>query len=244
MPFLYGAVVDNYLRFANEKDAGTQSPRWMMRRCCPLCRRMNVSLIAEDRLRAYMRCADCQLIFVPPEYHVSLQAEKNRYLQHDNSPANKQYVTYLSGVAEKLKHIPLTDPAVLDYGCGREQVLTMLLKRRGYAALGYDPVFGLNPDLNHSRFDIIVMCEVIEHFRNIGDELIRLRTLLKPGGYLLIRTEFSDAVDNFGAWWYKEDITHVNFFSLETMGVLATFLKGAICFANGLNLAIIRSGST
>ena len=80
--------------------------------------------------RDYFRCPECDLIFVPEEFHLSSIDEEARYLLHNNTLSNEGYVNMFM---EKIKLIRQYCPgimSVLDYGCGHEPVLTELLQRR------------------------------------------------------------------------------------------------------------------
>src|SRR3990170_5156058 len=42
--------------------------------------------------RSYLRCRECDLIFVPEEFHLSPDDEEARYRLHHNSLSNEGYV--------------------------------------------------------------------------------------------------------------------------------------------------------
>jgi 2-polyprenyl-3-methyl-5-hydroxy-6-metoxy-1,4-benzoquinol methylase len=62
---------------------------------------------------------------------------------------------------------------------------------------------------------------VIEHFRQPNQELHKLFALLKPKGILGIMTKLVIDADAFSRWHYKNDLTHVSFFSRDTLQWLA-----------------------
>jgi hypothetical protein len=49
--------------------------------------------------------------------------------------------------------------------------------------------------------------------------------LLKPGGFLLLRTEMVSLGVAFNDWWYVQDQTHINFFSKQTVETLSQILS-------------------
>ena len=57
------------------------------------------------------------------------------------------------------------------------------------------------------------MIEVIEHLRVPAAELKKLKALLNPRGILFIKTKFLPEKESFEDWFYKRDLTHVQFFS-------------------------------
>ena len=66
--------------------------------------------------------------------------------------------------------------------------------------------------LSHS-YDFITSTEVVEHLASPGLEMEKLWALLKPGGYLGIMTKQVTDRESFGLWHYKNDPTHISFFS-------------------------------
>ena len=51
---------------------------------CPLCQQQNNRLFHQDKYRKYFQCLNCELIFVPPNYHLSEADEKAIYDYHEN----------------------------------------------------------------------------------------------------------------------------------------------------------------
>jgi hypothetical protein len=64
-----------------------------------------------------------------------------------------------------------------------------------------------------SKYDYIACCEVVEHFYDPFREFKKLKDLLNPGGKLYCMTELYDQNTDFRAWYYKNDPTHVFFYS-------------------------------
>lgn len=168
---------------------------------------------------------------------------------HDNSRENKGYVAFITSILDRtvhqwkvLHHIddPTAGaadctPQVLDWGAGPEPVATELLRERGYEVQPYDPLFGPPlPSENH-LFDIILCIEVAEHFKNPAADFEIMARYLKPGGLLAVHTHTipkglfaakeHTLTNYFVPWWYKEDPTHVSFYSETSLGLLA-FISG------------------
>jgi SAM-dependent methyltransferase len=130
----------------------------------------------------------------------------------------------MESVAREIGKIPVANGRFLDFGCGKDAVLTDILRRGGHECTPYDPLYNYPLPAGADSYDCIVLCEVIEHLRDLRCEAALIRSLLAPQGYLFIRTELCSQRSDFNAWWYAQDCTHINFFTpsaLETFGSLA-----------------------
>jgi SAM-dependent methyltransferase len=128
--------------------------------------------------------------------------------------------------------------SVLDYGCGPSPVLAELLKREGFSCDVYDPFFF--PSFPEGSYDLVISTEVFEHLREIRAELYRIHKLIKPGGYLAIMTSQHDVVCDFENWWYKNDPTHICFFSTSTYDWLAKEFGFEIIYRDNKNFIILK----
>jgi 2-polyprenyl-3-methyl-5-hydroxy-6-metoxy-1,4-benzoquinol methylase len=68
-----------------------------------------------------------------------------------------------------------------------------------------------------TTYDFIVCCEVIEHFHKPSKEFQLLFELLKPGGFLFCMSQQIPEHQSFEEWYYKNDPTHVIFYSEENL---------------------------
>ena len=80
----------------------------------------------------------------------------------------------------------------------------------------YDIFYQRNSQVLAGQYDFITATEVVEHLHNPGAELARLWSLLHPGGCLGIMTKLVLDEQAFARWHYKNDPTHVCFFSVES----------------------------
>ncbi len=85
----------------------------------------------------------------------------------------------------------------------------------------YDPIYAPDTLTLKGPYDLITASEVVEHLHDPATELDRLWSILKPGGWLGIMTKLALDKDAFSRWHYKNDPTHVCFFSDQTMVWLA-----------------------
>ncbi len=109
----------------------------------------------------------------------------------------------------------------LDFGSGPEPVLAKLLGARGYKMQIYDPYYAPEQGVLAQTHHFITCSEVIEHIYAPAQQLASLWGCLAPRGLLGIMTSLvPDAID-FATWRYKDDPTHVRFYSMRTFEWLA-----------------------
>jgi hypothetical protein len=203
---------------------------------CPLCDSTQCGELAVKADRAFVACPACSLVFVPPRFHLPPERERARYALHDNTADNPGYVDYLRQFRATLAALPIVNPSVLDFGSGAEYVLTRLLREEGIDACAYDPLYGVGAEALDRTYDIVVLCEVIEHLRDLRAELALVRRCCAPGGWVAIRTEPYGETTDFAAWWYAQDPTHVNFFHRATLSVVGKRLGRKVAHTSGRNV--------
>ena len=183
---------------------------------CPLCDAKGRTLSEFDG-RRYYSCPTCQAVYMDPEDYLSAADEKERYEEHNNDVHDPGYQKFVAPIVDAVLRDYGPEDIGLDYGCGTGPVITKLLRDAGYQINLYDPFFAdyqKNLDLN---YDYIVCCEVAEHFHYPAKEFRKLYSLMKPGRSLYVKTVlYSDDID-FDSWYYKNDPTHVFFYSEETL---------------------------
>jgi len=104
----------------------------------------------------------------------------------------------------------------LDFGCGREPTLSVLFEEAGFPCANYDLHYFNDPAVLAMQYDFVTCSETMEHFRNPRAEFERLLSLVKPGGWIGIMTQLRDDAPEFSTWFYKDDATHLCFFSQRT----------------------------
>ncbi|MCQ8127305.1 class I SAM-dependent methyltransferase [Methylomonas rivi] len=188
---------------------------------CPLCLSADTVSFFADKHRDYLRCRHCRLVFVPPRQHLSADAEKAVYDDHQNRMDDSGYRQFLSRLAEPLLSRLPARASGLDYGCGPGPLLAKMFSEQGHAMRTFDPFYANRPETLQSRYDFVTCTEVVEHFRRPRQEFQRLFGLLKPNGHLGIMTKLVINADAFSRWHYKNDPTHISFFSEDTLAWLA-----------------------
>lgn len=183
---------------------------------CPLCGAPDAEFFHRDTQREYLRCGACRLVYVPPRYFLDLEAERAEYQLHENDPADAGYREFLSRLATPLLARLAPGSRGLDFGCGPGPALVAMLQEAGHEMARYDPFFFPDRTPLSRRYDFITATEVVEHLHRPGEELERLWALLRPGGWLAIMTKLVIDAQAFANWHYKNDLTHVSFFSSDT----------------------------
>lgn len=189
---------------------------------CPLCTSKLIQPYHKDQRRDYWQCSVCQLVFVPKEQHLSDVLEKAEYDLHQNMPEDPGYRKFLSRL-----FIPMQDkqppPALgLDFGCGPGPVLAQMFQEAGYTMQVFDKFYADEPDVLTGQYDFITCTEVVEHLSQPAETLDSLFAILKPGGWLGVMTKLVIDQTAFSRWHYKNDLTHICFYSRSTFQWLAS----------------------
>lgn len=174
-----------------------------------------------DNKRSYYQCPSCHLVSVPDDYLLSDEEEKLQYELHQNTPDDPGYRRFLSRTLTPLLSRLDSTARGLDFGCGPGPALGEMVKASDIKIDNYDPYFFDDPQLLTKTYDFVVMTEVIEHVRNPGQMLQLLDSLIKPGGILAIMTKRVIDKDRFARWHYKNDPTHIRFYSEATFEWIA-----------------------
>lgn len=183
---------------------------------CPICQNVACDPYFQNAKHFFLRCPHCITVFRHPENYLTATAEKLRYEKHQNNVEDPGYQRFVAPLVEAVITSFSCNENGLDYGAGKGPVAAKLLEARGYSISLYDPFF--HPDIKvlTNTYDFIICCEVIEHFHHPMLEFKRLLSLLKPNGKLFCMTDFlPDELHQFASWHYKNDPTHVVFYSEE-----------------------------
>ncbi|MFT4613669.1 MAG: SAM-dependent methyltransferase [Bacteroidia bacterium] len=183
---------------------------------CPLCGSGQTFFYHRDKRRTYISCGCCQLVFVPAQWRIDREAEQAEYELHENAIQDDGYRAFLSRLSEPLlQRLPVAASG-LDFGCGQGPALAAILREAGHKVALYDSFFAPHEDVLTQQYDFICATEVVEHLHQPGSELDRLWRMLRPGGWLGVMTKLVRDKTAFAHWHYKNDPTHVCFFSRPT----------------------------
>lgn len=188
---------------------------------CPLCSSDNSGFYHQDKRRSYYQCQRCHLVFVDPQQLPSADDELHEYRLHQNAATDPGYRRFLSRLANPLLSALNTPVEGLDFGCGPTPLLASILEEHGHSMQIYDPYFFPNASVLERSYQLITCTEAIEHFHHPQREWSLWMSMLAPGGMLAIMTKRVISAERFATWHYKNDPTHVSFFSEATFSWLA-----------------------
>ncbi len=212
---------------------------------CPLCLSTQASLFFTSRQknleRDYFHCDACDLVFVPPGFHLAADAARQRYLTHDNDPYNADYRRFLSQLWNELRPRLPEGARGLDYGAGPGPALAAMIEEDGFSAALYDPLFHPDEAVLSDSYDFITCTETVEHFATPRADFQRLYRMLVPGGWIGIMTDILEDRDGFGDWYYHRDPTHVAFYSRRTFQWIGEWLELEVEFSRG-RVVVLRKG--
>ena len=191
---------------------------------CPLCNTNQKLAFLSDAEREYYRCSCCDLIFVPREYHLSEIDQRARYDSHNNDPGDLRYRNFFKQLLVPLLAILPSNSHGLDFGSGPGPTLSLMLEECGHKVDLYDKFYAQNDAVFQNRYDFITVTEVVEHLPNPLKDLEVLVKILQRGGILAIMTEIISPQLDFTNWYYKNDPSHVCFYSEKTFFYLANLL--------------------
>jgi len=209
----------------------------MIKVACPLCHSLKISLFYQDK-RDYYQCSDCSLVFVAEHQWLSQDNEKAMYDRHNNSPDDAGYRTFLSRLFTPMADHLSPHSHGLDFGSGPGPTLSLMFAEAGHTMTLYDKFYAPDKQALKQSYDFISSSEVVEHLHQPGEELERLWSCLKPGGILGIMTKRVLDKQAFMHWHYKNDPTHICFFSIASFHWLAARL-GAELIISGNDVVLL-----
>ena len=165
----------------------------------------------------FLECERCSLLFKSANFFPTAAKEKARYLLHENNVDDLNYQQFVSPIVNVITKEHSHDNKGLDFGAGTGPVIAKLLKDKGYNISLYDPFFHPDNSVLSEKYDFIICCEVMEHFHNPRKEFELLRKLLNPNGSLYCMTQLIPKKSDFKSWNYRNDPTHVVFYSEKSI---------------------------
>ena len=167
--------------------------------------------------RIFLRCKICDLVFVPEQFHVTEEVEKQRYLQHNNQIDDPEYRSFLQRMWYQLKPRLKPGSTGLDFGSGPGPALSAMMKENGFNILTYDKYFQPDRSVLKTQYEFITSTETVEHLSNPREIFDLFHRILKPSGWIGLMTSMLDNWSEFSDWHYHRDPTHVSFYSKSSM---------------------------
>jgi 2-polyprenyl-3-methyl-5-hydroxy-6-metoxy-1,4-benzoquinol methylase len=208
---------------------------------CLICGSETTNIIDSQIRVSHSYCENCGFIYKNKEFHLSLDIEHDNYKMHNNSFESEGYVKiFVDLVHDYIKPLDIKGK-VLEFGSGPGPVLKELLLRDGYDVFDFDPFFNKNLEYLKHKYQLITSTEVVEHFVDPLKEFNHLSGLLEKGGYLLIMTRLRtmDSIE-FLNWWYRRDLTHISFYTLDTLKEIGKRNNLEIVKSNNVNVIIFK----
>lgn len=188
---------------------------------CPLCQSLDTQHYHQDKRREYLQCSQCELVFVNPGQRLDAEQEKAHYDMHENNPQDEGYRRFLSRVADPILERIKPNSHGIDFGCGPGPTLSLMLAEKGHTMSLYDIYYHPDKAVLGNSYDFMTATEVIEHLYEPNLVWQQWLNLVKPGGWIGLMTKMVIDVEAFASWHYKNDLTHVVFFSRKTFQYLA-----------------------
>ena len=208
---------------------------------CLICNSITKKLDDKQIKVTYSVCENCGFIHKDKLFHVDYEEEKEQYSLHNNSFESVGYVDiFVNLINDYITPLNIMGK-ILEFGSGPGPVLKKLLTEKGYKVYDYDPFFNDNKEYLFHKYELITSTEVVEHFFDPLKEFALLSNLLEQGGYLLIMTKLRTMdIISFLDWWYRRDSTHVSFYTMESMQVIAKRFDLKIVKSNDLNVIVFQ----
>ena len=188
---------------------------------CPLCISDKFIHFGEDKFRSYLRCLRCHLVYVEDNYILSREEEKAVYDFHENNINDPGYRKFLSRLTDPLDLLLRPSSHGLDFGCGPGPALADILQKKGYTVDLYDLFYFPDKSNLKDKYDFITCTEVVEHIKDSNALFEYFSNHLGKDGLLGIMTKLVIDKEAFVSWHYKNDLTHIRFYSKETFRWIA-----------------------
>jgi SAM-dependent methyltransferase len=216
---------------------------------CPLCRSGSSKWFRLEHTSLYgCRNPRCQLQFANPQLD---DESLGRAYEQFYYPAEGTYAPILENATERTVRqlldavaVASISPAgkrVLDYGCGFGTLLRVMhqsgadavgieqnavardsIHRAGFAR-AYATIDELLLNERAASFDLIFMCDVVEHLRTPWDDLRRLGSLLPSDGWIVVTTPNSESLRarlTGPRWDQRRNPTHFYYFAPQTLALV------------------------
>ncbi len=199
---------------------------------CPICHSQIKKIIKTvDNIKIY-ECVTCQLAIIPHQKKIKSQLYSFKSYKQQESYLEKRLLL-LAGVIKRF----VNKGRVLDIGGGFGQFCVILSKKGNYSIDLLEPFvkpyYLKNTPINlikksyekftgKKNYDLILMMDVLEHFKEPLVILKKTRLFLNKNGYLVIQTpnyqSLMAKICKNWSWWMVTDHKYV--FSLKSIKLI------------------------
>ena len=215
-----------------------------MRQACPICGGLDAQLLLQKNGFEIVRCHTCraqQVAPLPTREQLFAHYQSPSYFHGEESQGYANYGAMHRALRphflRRLKILRAHDPVggrLLDFGCADGYFLK-LARDAGWQVAGVElsrdmareaeTELGLTipstlRDLAPVEFDVITLCEVIEHLPDPLEQLRALQQYLRPGGVLMLSTPNTghwQAIQEPLQWSSYRPPSHLWFFTHDTL---------------------------
>lgn len=203
---------------------------------CIFCQSEQLEKIIEDNYR----CLDCHVIFKSENIHLKSAEEEQRYQFHENDANNKDYFDFLIKLLRPIESELSKIKTHLDFGSGKSSVYQKFFLERNCESLCYDLFFFPDKKTLTRQYDLVTCSEVVEHFNHPACDWETLISTVKVNGILAIMTNFYLEENDYQKWWYKNDPTHVIFYTLKSLELIEVKYSLKLQYCDQKSIAIFR----
>jgi hypothetical protein len=171
---------------------------------------------------------------------LTLREEEKRYFQHNNNSEDKGYIKFHKTLFNPLIKNIDKNMIGLDYGSGKDSAIYKLIKNKDIKIKKYDPLFFNDKKNLNQNYDFLVCIETLEHLKNPELEFDLFNKLVIKNGYLGFMTSLYLNEKYFKDWYYKNDLTHINFFHSNTLKFIEQKYNWNLVYFNNKNCFIYQ----
>ena len=187
-----------------------------------------------------VRCLGCNLVFINPRPRIAAICDSYAQMEDADYCREQECRSINAHIALRLIKRHATGGKLLDIGCSTGFLLnaarldfdTHGVEPSSWAAAHTSRRLGLNVTEGFFRdgmfpaqsFDVVTMCDVIEHVGDPKGDLAAIHKILKPGGvfYLVTPNIRSLSARLLGSYWWGLRPAHLTYFSDVTMRKMLT----------------------
>ncbi|MBC7428137.1 MAG: class I SAM-dependent methyltransferase [Bacteriovorax sp.] len=242
---MWDSSIANHEKFLN-KETGMFQNSFLETRSCPTCETQNDETLFIKSGGTYVRCAECEMVYLNPvfkdsaieEYYRGNHNLQSTIVANDFGFYRELYTKGLTGF-QKIFDKP--NPTILDIGCSAGGFLN-IAKEFGWKTFGlefnkqeaavsrksqhevFEMDLGTFVKTSDLKFDAITLWDVFEHIKNGEALLAQARTVLNANGGVFIQSPTPTALapkilhEKCNMF---DGLEHVNLYTFENIRQLA-----------------------